>query len=63
MSKNITIKEAAEKFAQQLEALGKKPSTIGTSQRCLDLFVAHQGDEKLVAKLLPVHVAAFFKSE
>ena len=63
MSKNITIKEAVEKFAKQLEALGKKPSTIGTSKRCLDLFVAHQGDEKLVAKLLPVHVAAFFKSE
>ena len=63
MSKNVTIKEAAEKFAKELEALGKKPSTIGTSKRCLDLFVAHQGDEKLGAKLLPVPVAAFFKSE
>ena len=39
MSKNITIKEAAEKFGKQLEALGKKASTVGTSKRCLDLFV------------------------
>jgi hypothetical protein len=63
MSKNVTVKKAAEEFVQQIEALGKKDSTVGTSKRCLDLFVAHQGEEKLVAKLLPVHVAAFFKSE
>ena len=63
MSKNVTVKKAADEFIQQLEALGKKASTVGTSKRCLDLFVAHQGEEKLMAKLLSVHVAAFFKSE
>lgn len=63
MSKTITITKAADTFIKELEGLGKKPSTVGTSRRALDLFIAHQGEDKVVAKILPVHVGNFFKSD
>ena len=63
MSENINLKQAVDEFVKQLEALGKKPSTVNTSRRCLDLLIAHQGEAKIVAKILPVHIATFFKAE
>ena len=61
--KEITIVKAAENFIAELEALGKKPSTIGTSRRTLDLLVACLGEDKQVGKILPVHISKFFGSE
>ena len=63
MSTNINLKDATAKYTQHLEAVGKKPSTVGTARRTMDLFVGHLGEGKEVAKILPVHVAGFFKSE
>jgi len=63
MSTNINLKDGAAQYIEHLEAIGKKPSTVGTARRTMDLFVGHLGESKEVGKILPVHVAGFFKSE
>ena len=62
-TKTITIKEAAEKYLAHLGELGKNARTVETYGRHLDLAIAHFGESKDIAKILPVHVAAFFKSD
>jgi hypothetical protein len=62
-TKTITLKAGAAAHLVHLEAIGKKPSTLGTTKRTLDLLVAHMGEDKGVGKILPVHVAGFYKSE
>ena len=62
-TKSITIKEAAEKYVAHLTELGKNERTVITYGRHLDLAVAHFGEGKDIAKILPVHVSAFFKSD
>ena len=59
----ITLKDAATKYIEYLDAIGKKPSTLGTTRRTLDLLATHMGESKEVGKILTVHVAGFFKSE
>ena len=61
--KQITLKNAAESYIQHLQDKGQKPSTVGTARRTLALLVAEMGEEKDVAKILPVHVNKFFHSE
>ena len=63
MATVITLKDAATKYIEHLEAIGKKPSTLGTTRRTLDLLATHMGEDKVVEKILTVHVAGFFKSE
>ena len=63
MPTSINLKDGAAQYIEHLEAIGKKPSTVGTARRTMDLFVGHLGEGKEVAKILPVHVAGFFKSE
>ncbi len=62
-TKTITLKAGAAAHLVHLESIGKKPSTLGTTKRTLDLLVAHMGEDKEIVKILPVHVDAFFKSE
>jgi hypothetical protein len=52
-----------EEYIEHLVAIGKKPSTMGTTTRTLQLFEENLGAKKVIAKILPVHVAGFFKSE
>ncbi len=59
----ITLKDASQKYLEHLKAIGKKPSTIGTATRTLDLLIADMGETKEVGKILAVHVDRFFKSE
>jgi len=61
--KTVTIKEAAERYIEHLKELGKNERTIETYARHLDLAIQHFGEAKEIAKILPVHVAAFFKSD
>jgi len=63
MATVITLKDAAKKYVEHLEAIGKKPSTLGTTRRTMDLVASHMGEDKVVEKILTVHVAGFFKSE
>ena len=60
---SITLKAASAAYIVHLGAVGKKPSSIGTVKRTLDLLTEAMGEDKEVAKILPVHVAAFYKSE
>ena len=60
---SITLKAASAAYIVHLGAVGKKPSTLGTVKRTLDLLTEAMGEDKEVAKILPVHVAAFYKSE
>jgi len=62
-TKTITIKEAAEKYLAHLTELGKNERTVVTYGRHLDLAIAQFGEDKDIAKILPVHVSAFFKSD
>ena len=62
-TKTITIKEAAEKYIAHLGVLSKNARTIETYKRHLDLAIQYFGEAKDVAKILPVHVSAFFKSD
>ena len=61
--KITNMKIACEQYLEHLKAIGKKPSTIGTAKRTLDLLVAEMGEEKEVGRILPLHVDKFFKSE
>ncbi len=59
----VTLKQACAEYLKHLKAIGKKPSTIGTVKRTLDLLVSEMGEAKEVGNILPVHVDRFFKSE
>ena len=52
-----------EEYHEHLVATGQKPSTVGTAKRSLALFEEALGAKKVIAKIMPVHVAGFFKSE
>ena len=62
-TKSITLKAGAAAHLVHLEAIGKKPSTLGTTKRTLDLLIAELGEDKEVGKILPMHVDKFYKSE
>jgi hypothetical protein len=63
MSTSKTLKDAAAMYIQHLVEIGQKASTVGTARRSLDLLIADMGEGKAVDKILPLHTAAFFKSE
>ena len=62
-TKPITLKAGAAAYLVHLEAIGKKPSTLGTVKRALDLLTEAMDEDKEVGKILPVHVDGFYKSE
>ena len=59
----VSLKDASKKYLEHLKSIGKKPSTLGTAKRTLDLLIAEMGETKEVGKILPLHVDKFFKSE
>ncbi len=61
--KTITIKEAAEKYLAHLREVGKNERTVYTYGEDLKLALDYFGEDKDVAKIMPVHVAAFFKAD
>ncbi len=63
MGTTKNLKEACEQYLEHLKAVGKKPSTLGTARRTLDLLISEMGEGKEVKNILPVHVSTFFKSE
>ncbi len=63
MGTTKNLKEACEQYLEHLKAVGKKPSTLGTARRTLDLLISEMGEDKEVKNILPVHVSTFFKSE
>ena len=63
MASEIVITTGIEEYLAYLEVAGKSPSTIGTARRTMALLQQHFGPEKIISKILTVHVAGFFKSE
>ena len=62
-TKELELSIAIEEYIGHLKAIGKKASTVGTATRTMSLFEEHLGAKKVVAKIMPVHVAGFFNSE
>ncbi len=58
-----TVKETVPEYLEYLKSQGKKESTINTIGRLLKLVVTHQGEQKQMGKILPAHIAGFFKSD
>jgi len=50
-------------YLAHLVEAGKKPSTIGTAKRTMALLEEVLGEKKVISKIMPVHVATFFKGE
>ena len=61
--KTMTLKAASAAYVVHLGCVGKKPSTLGTVKRTLDLLTEAMGEDKEVGKILPVPVDGFYKSE
>ena len=62
-TQELELHIGAEEYLENLVATGQKPSTVGTAKRSLALFEEALGAKKVIAKIMPVHVAGFFKSE
>ncbi|MBZ0271386.1 hypothetical protein K8I61_05075 [bacterium] len=62
-TKTVTMKEATEQYLAHLRTIGKNERTIYTYGKDLELAVEYFGEGKDIAKILPVHVAAFFKAD
>ena len=61
--KELELSIGIEEYIEHLVAVGKKASTVGTAKRTMALMEGHLGAKKVIAKIMPVHVAGFFKSE
>jgi len=62
-TKTTELSIGIEEYIEHLAAIGKKASTVGTAKRTMALFGEHLGAKKVIAKIMPVHVAGFFKSD
>ena len=63
MTKTNILNKAVAEYLEHLEEIGKSKSTRYTVGLDLGLLMQHLGEEKVVSKILPVHVAGFFKSD
>jgi hypothetical protein len=63
MAKTILLKDATEKYLEQLEKEGRSPSTLGTATRTLRMFCGSLGDGKQLDETLPAQVARFLQNE
>jgi len=58
-----TLKTAIETYLAEINSSGKAKSTKYTFGNCLGIMQTHFGGDKEVGKILPVHMAGYFKSE
>jgi len=63
MTKTTELSIGIEEYIEHLTDIGKKASTVGTAKRTMALFQENLGAKKVIAKIMPVHVAGFFKSD
>jgi len=63
MARDIDIKTAIAQHIDHLKTTGRKKSTVNTTLRSLELLEADLGATKIVSKIMPMHIAVFFKSE
>ena len=58
-----TLKESCEAFIQHLRDSGVAENSIASYRWNCRLLVAFLGEDKEIGKILPVHIANFFRSE
>ena len=58
-----TLKTAIETYLAEINSSDKAKSTKYTFGNCLGIMQTHFGGDKEVGKILPVHMAGYFKSE
>jgi hypothetical protein len=63
LTNEMALNTAVEDYMKHLELNGKKPRTLYTYGKDCEQIIAFFGQEKLLKNILPVHVAAFYKSD
>ena len=63
MAKDIELKTGIEEYISSLNEDGRKKSTVKTAGRSLALLEADLGAAKIIDKIMPMHIAVFFKSD
>jgi hypothetical protein len=63
MSERYLLKEAVQAYLASLQESSSSATTQKTYARCLDLALAHFGEDRDLKKLLAAHVARFFASD
>ena len=58
-----TLKQASAEFIEYLKAEGKAERTLYTYGKDLEQIISFFGEEKIVNKIIPPHVARFKKSD
>ncbi len=60
MSERYTLKQGVEGYLARLAEMNASEATQGTYKRCLDLALAHFGEERDLSKMIPAHVSRYF---
>lgn len=60
---DMTLQSLIAQYLQSLEAEGKNPRTLYTYGQDCKQIMAYFGPDKKLTKLLPAHVARFYKSD
>ncbi len=63
MTKDLTVRDAAQVYLEHLRAQGKKERTLYTYSRDLEQMEAFFGADRKLAAILPAHVGKFLKSD
>ena len=63
MATEITLHEAAEAYLEHLKSEGKKPTTLYTYKKDVELIESVLGKDRQLAKIIPANVGKFFKSD
>lgn len=58
-----TLKDACKAYIQHLGDTGSKDTTVSNYRSILQLFIRHQGENKDITKIMPVHVSSYYKSD
>jgi len=60
MSERYTLKQGVDGYLARLAEMGASEATRGTYKRCLDLALAHFGEDRDLRKMIPAHVSRYF---
>ena len=63
MSERYTMRQGVDGYLARLAEMGASEATRGTYKRCLDLALAHFGEDRDLRKMIPAHVSRYFGSD
>ena len=62
-SQTTTLKDAGQKYFEQLEAAGKNPRTVATYRRQFAVIAGFLGEDRKLKAIRPADVGRFLKSD